>query len=83
MNKEQWVINWFVENASIEYQIIEQNIQSNYIEEGMIDSFGFIQLISDIEEEFKMSFDDDDFMDENIFTIKGISEKIEERLKNE
>ncbi|WPM32357.1 phosphopantetheine-binding protein [Hydrogenobacter sp. T-2] len=58
---------------------------SNYLEEdlihtGIVDSFGFTQLLLYIEEEFGISFSEEDMEDRNIKTLKGLVEKITNKL---
>lgn len=83
MKAKEWIINWFVENGNIEREVVENSMENNYIEAGLIDSFGFIQLVSDVEEGFGISFGDDDFANENIFVIGGLIQIIEDRVRNE
>lgn len=83
MNVQNWMIEWFIKNGNNERQMIEDNLNNNYVEVGLVDSFGFIQLIADVEEEFKISFNDSDFVDEKLFTIQGMCERVLERAKNE
>ena len=79
-NVENWITEWFVSNANYEKELQKKN-RINYIENGLIDSFGFIQLIADIEEEFGFSFSDEDFEKEETFFIEGLIQVIEEKLK--
>lgn len=58
---------------------------SNYLEEdlihtGIVDSFGFTQLLLYIEEEFGISFSEEDMEDRNIKTLKGLVGKITNKL---
>lgn len=72
---EEYLINWFVEYGNLKKEQIKTN--DNYIENGYIDSFGFLDLISNCEDYFKVRFSDKDFENEDIFTISGIVRCIE------
>lgn len=75
--KIKWLKNWF-------YQRTEKNefpdgIETkNYFEAGLIDSFGIIELIEDIESEFNINFQENNFQDRRFSTIQGLAEIIEE-----
>lgn len=73
-NAEEWIIKWFVNNGKMSEKEVIANINKNYIDIGLVDSFGFLQLLSDIAEEFEMEFSDEDFSNEKFFTISGLSE---------
>lgn len=78
-NVKEWVINWFVNSANCEREKVEENFEQNYIEVGLVDSFGFLQLIADIEE-MGTILSDKDFENEALFTINGLIAILEERL---
>ena len=80
MNVQNWIIEWFVKAGSLDRQKVENSMDKNYIENGLIDSFGFIQLIADVEDTFDLSFEDKDFADETLLTISGICKKIQELM---
>ena len=49
MDYEVWVIEWFKKHTSVSEKEINENKDENYFDLGYIDSFEFIELISDIE----------------------------------
>ena len=49
---------------------------SNYIEDGMLDSFDVISLVSDLEEAFGIEIDGLDIVPENFFGIERIGELV-------
>lgn len=80
MRKEDilnWLVGWFESNSMIEASEIRQKISVSYFEEGFIDSFVFIRLISDVEEKYHIEFDNEQFEDRNFATIEGLAEIIE------
>ncbi len=75
----EYVINWFKERCG-EDSDIEMHLEDNYITIELIDSFGFLDLISNCEEKFGISFSDDDFATDDIFTIKGLISLISKQI---
>ena len=80
-NVEKWVVEWFVDNGGSVKEEIYTNMQENYIENGLVDSFGFLQLIADIEEKYKFVFEDSDFENEKLFVIEGLIEVIGDKIR--
>lgn len=56
----------------------EPELSENYFEAGLIDSFGIILLIEDVEQEFGIQFTDTHFQDRRFSTINGLAEIINE-----
>ncbi len=79
-NINEWVINWFVENSDAEEEDIKPNIENNYFESGWIDSFEFMNLISDIEDEFEIEFSNDEFQNRDFATINGLIKILKGRM---
>ena len=48
-NEREWIEDWFVKNAKVGKDDLRKLQNDNYIDIGLIDSFGFIQLVNDIE----------------------------------
>lgn len=72
MNNRDWVLNWFENNSTVDRTVLEANADANYFEAGYIDSFVFISLIADIEEELGIVFDNEQFWDRSFATINGL-----------
>lgn len=47
---------------------------SNYIKEGMLDSFDIVTLVDSLDKEFGVSIDGLDIVPENFLNVKAISE---------
>ncbi len=77
---KKWLIEWFVNNTGKQKDEIEENLDNSYFEMGYLDSFKFIGFISDIEDEFGIEFDNDQFEDRSFSTISGMAKIIEEAL---
>ena len=48
------------------------NDDTSFLDEGIIDSTGILELVSFLEEEFSISVEDDDILPENLDSIKNV-----------
>jgi acyl carrier protein len=58
-----------------------KQIDIDYINEGYLDSLGFIKFIVYIEKNFKIKFNQSDFMHRKFRTIKGLANIIKKKHK--
>ena len=65
-----WILNWFAERNPDKISTISLNVE--YYKDGLVDSFGIIELISDIENHFLIQFLDEDFRSKDFKTIGGL-----------
>lgn len=79
MDTKEWLINWFVQHSSLDVDGIKAVSSANYMEQGIIDSFSFVMMISDIDDEYGITFTNDDFLNPNFMNIDGLAKIIEER----
>lgn len=77
-----WLLDWFKRRSPVPGEDAEQQIRLNYYDEGLIDSFGVIELINEIEEHFGIEFSEDNFQDRRFPTIEGLSNLIIELMKS-
>ena len=77
--KREFILDWFSSHSTMSREEIEKNLAVNYLEEGLIDSFAFLEMITTCEETFGISFSDDDFSDERIFSIDGLIHILENK----
>ncbi len=57
---------------------------NNFIEEGLLDSFGIVSLVVSLDEEFGISIDGTDILPENFLSVESISQLlIRNSVKNE
>ena len=77
---KSWIIDWFLENSNVEKDEIIAKPSENYLINGWIDSFKFINFISDIEENFDIIFSNDEFQDRNFGTIDGLISAIKKKI---
>lgn len=80
MDIKEWLIEWFSKHSSLDIENIKTSCKDcNYMEQGIIDSFSFVMLLSDIDDEYGISFTNDDFLSPDFMTIDGLAKLIEER----
>lgn len=70
--KKDFILNWFAERSTMSREDLEKDLNLNYLEHRLIDSFAFLDLISTCEDEFNIQFSDDDLQNDEIFTISGL-----------
>lgn len=63
-------------------QILLNDLNTNLIEEGLIDSFDIINVISELEQEFDIEFEATDIVEENFSTILAIINIVNVKLSN-
>jgi len=74
---KEWLLNWFQRKKSLPGPA-EKQLELNYFQEGLIDSFGITELIVDVEEQFGIEFSDVHFQDRRFSLIGGLAEIIAE-----
>lgn len=55
---------------------------TSFLEEGIIDSTGVLELIEFLEEEFNIKIDDEDLIPENLDSLNNLERFIAKLLKN-
>ena len=74
---EDWLIVWFKKrNPSV---IID--MQNDYYCSGLVDSFGIIELIGDLEKRFDIFFDDNEFRLESFRTLSGLVDLVRTKIE--
>ena len=79
MEIKEWLIDWFCNHSSLSVTELEAASKDDYLKKGIIDSFSFVMLISDIDDEFDIAFTNEDFLDPRFPSIDGLTEMIKER----
>lgn len=62
-----------------EFDFTESN---DFIEDGMLDSFDIVSLVSELEEKFGITIDGEDIVPENFSSVEAISSLVERSEKN-
>lgn len=75
---KKWVVNWFKERNQDPELVI--GVESDYYKCGLLDSFGIIELIEEVEAHFSLRFDDSDFQSVHFRTIQGLVQIIEQKI---
>ena len=75
MNIENEIMSYFEEK----YQTRGVEREASLFASGVIDSFGIVELIMDLEQRYAVKFNQDDLIKENLDTIKAIAQLIEKK----
>lgn len=71
-----WLVDWISKRHANAPTI---DAQSEFVESGLLDSFGVIELIAAAEERFGIRFIEDDFADSSFNTVKGFLQLADKR----
>lgn len=82
MEIKEWLMDWFSKHSSLSTSELETASKEDYLKKGIIDSFSFVMLVSDIDDEYEVAFTNEDFLDPRFPTIDGLAEMIGERKEN-
>lgn len=74
----QWLIEWIRKKPKSHLFPKEKMIHVDIFKEGLIDSFGLLELVSEIENRFQLSLTADNLQDPRFRTLEGISKLIHE-----
>lgn len=79
------VKDFIIEYIQREYTIpVDTDIMNlNFVEEGYIDSFGFIQFVAVIEDEFGITFTDEELMSDDIRIVGKTVELVKHKMEIE
>jgi len=58
------------------------NDETSFLEEGIIDSTGVLELVTFLEEEFEIAIDDEELIPENLDSINNVTAYLEKKLHN-
>lgn len=78
-NVKDFILDYIQRKYTIPDDIDLMNL--NYVEEGYIDSIGMIQFISVIEDEFGITFTDDDLTNPDIKVIGKMVELVASKME--
>ncbi len=73
-DKITWLKDYFARSQPLPDAVED----ANFYDRGMIDSFGVIDLVETIEQEFGVRFEQSHFTDRRFSTIRGLAEIIDE-----
>ena len=72
MSVEDKVRNYILENYLFTDDQSELNNEDSFLDKGIIDSTGILEVIFFLEEEFGISVDDDEMIPENLDSVNNI-----------
>ena len=78
-NVKEFIIDYIQREYTIPDDVDITNL--NYVEEGYIDSLGLIQFIAVIEDEFGITFSDEDLAGEDIKVVGKMAELIASKME--
>ena len=82
-NVEEWVLGWFAGRGTLPACSAESLRQLDYLQTGLIDSFGIVELILSVEEKFGITFAPEDFQDRRFATLGGLRDLIVRRSEED
>ncbi len=72
---EDWFKQWFAQRENVPSNI---EMDRNYFEQGLVDSFGFLELIFAVEKQYGVKFTEKHFKDKRFNTLAGLAQIVEE-----
>jgi len=75
------VLKYFIQENIKMGELPQEQLKMDYIENGLLDSFAIVGLIVYLEDEFKISFTQEDLQSKEFRTILGLSEIILNKIK--
>lgn len=81
MTDSDAIRSWLLEKLGKGQELPDNACGQSYFDLGLVDSFGIIELIEDVESEFSIQFTEDHFQERRFATIDGLTQIILE-IKN-
>ena len=82
MNVEQTIKNFIIENFIIDENTDRLDHDKSFLESGIIDSTGILELVSFIEEHYNVSVEDEELIPDNLDSVNNVVNFINEKLGN-
>ena len=73
MTDSDVIRSWLVEKLGKGKELPDDACSRSYFDLGLVDSFGVIELIEDIEANFSIQFTEDHFQERRFATIDGLT----------
>lgn len=70
------VKNFLVETFFLDLETIELNNDTSFLDSGIIDSTGIMEVISYVEENFEITIEDDEMIPENLDSLNNLEKYI-------
>ncbi len=75
---ESWLLAWFEKRRALGNKSGQDPAAVNFFEAGWVDSLQVIELIGDVEKQFKIRFKADHFQDRRFSSIQGLGQMVRE-----
>jgi D-alanine--poly(phosphoribitol) ligase subunit 2 len=76
-----WLLDWFKQKGEVPGETVEEQLNVNYYDAKLIDSLGVINLVFEVEEQFGITFSQENFQERRFATIGGLGEIINDLLR--
>ena len=82
MNIEQTIRNFIMENFIFEENPNQLGNNQSFLESGIIDSTGMLELVSFIEEEYDIKMEDEELIPDNLDSVNNVAQFINKKINN-
>ena len=80
-NTREFVLSHLSREQAIPGETEEEQLATDYLRAGLLDSLGLIELIGELEAQLETELTQDDFEDPRFKTVGGLIEIVEERAR--
>lgn len=77
-----WLLEWFYNKGLSKEKTAEEQLKLNYFEAGLVDSFGVMELITEIETHFAVRFTETHFQERRFSTVGGLIAIVDDLLQS-
>lgn len=75
---EAWLLQWFADHKGFHKGTHAERLVTDIFASGLLDSFGVMELVAEIESRFGVVFDNDHFQDRRFKTMTGLAQMVQE-----
>ena len=82
MNIEEDIKGFIIENFIIDGDSTQLDNNQSFLESGIIDSTGILELVSYVEEHYNITVEDEDLIPDNLDSVNNVVNFINRKLHN-
>jgi len=82
MKSEQTIKNFIIDNFIIDDNPDQLENDQSFLESGIIDSTGILELVSFIEEHYNIKIEDEELIPDNLDSLNNVVKFINKKLSN-
>ena len=82
MNIEEELKNFILENFIVDENPSQLDKNQSFLESGIIDSTGILELVSFIEEHYNITVEDEDLIPDNLDSLQNVVNFINKKLQS-